>query len=92
MNTEEVQWVVNDLGELGVKVAGQFFFLYKGESLSYGPAPEHGNGEPMRYRPVFRREFGECCHPINYAHPGRNGEVFLTDSDQWRPIIEGVVQ
>lgn len=88
MKPEEVEWVVNDLGELGVKVGGQFFFLYKGRSLSYGRAPKHQNGEPMRYRPVFKREFGECAHPINYTNPSRIGSVSLTDSDQWRPILE----
>lgn len=88
MNEEDVQWVVNDLGELGIKVSGQFFFLYKGTSLSYGPAPERENGQPMRYRPVFKREFGECCHPINRKDPSKDGGVFLTDSNQWKPIVE----
>lgn len=49
----DVEWVVNDMGELGVKIKDQFFFLYKGESYKGGDW----------YRPVFKREFGEVCYP-----------------------------
>jgi hypothetical protein len=40
----------------------------------------------MMYRPVFKREFGECCHPINYEDPRMIGKVSLDDSDDWKPI------
>lgn len=50
---EEVQWVVNEMGELGVKIKDQFFFLYKGESYQGGD----------KWRHVFKREFGETCFP-----------------------------
>lgn len=59
---ENVEWVVNDIAELGVKIGEQFFFLYKGRSLVYGDN-EHDDGRTMRWRPVYKREFGECCHP-----------------------------
>lgn len=72
MTEDDVKWVVNDLGELGVCVQGQYFFLYKGGSLEYGSDPSdvregqalHDDGTPMMVRPVGKREFGETCKPI----------------------------
>lgn len=87
LKSEEVQWVVNDMGELGVKIGNQLFFLYKGRSLDYGPRPQREEVDrPMMYRPVGKREFGECCHPINYDDPTKIGTVSLDDSAEWRPI------
>ncbi len=59
----DVQWVVNDLAELGVKVGDDYHFLYKGESIIYKNGL-HDDGTPMHVRPVGKREFGECCHPV----------------------------
>lgn len=53
LRSTDVEWIISDLGELGVKIQNQFFFLYKGESLMY-------NGEedsPQKYRLVMKREF-----------------------------------
>lgn len=58
----DVEWVTNDNAELGVKIGDRFFFLYKGESLEYRTGL-HDDGIPMRWRHVYKREFGECCHP-----------------------------
>lgn len=60
LEPEDVQWITNDLGELGVKIGDQFFFLYKGRSLVYGihgddPTipPKHDDKDgPMHWRPV----------------------------------------
>lgn len=90
----DVEWVVNDLAELGVKIGNQFFFMYKGESLEYGKYEDcykdgkaiGSNGEPMKWRPIFKREFGECCHPINYKNPEFIGTVSLDDSDEWQDL------
>jgi len=76
----EPQWIVNDLGELGVKVDARFFFLYKGRSLEYGDDDEsveygsalHDDGTPMMYRMVGKREFGETCLPEIYWKKGYN--------------------
>lgn len=59
---EGVRWVVNDIDELGVEVFGRVFFLYKGQSLEYDG--KHDDGSQMRYRPVYKREFGETCKPV----------------------------
>lgn len=53
--TAPPNWVVNDLGELGVEIDGRYFFLYKGHSIEY--TREDGR----RFRPVGKREFGEVC-------------------------------
>ena len=53
---KEAEWIVNDLGELGVKIGDDFNFLYKGRSYDGG----------TMWRPVYKREFGECCHPLDY--------------------------
>lgn len=100
LNQDDVQWVVNDIAELGVKIGDQFFWMYKGGSLVYGTDDDnvkdgivqHDDGGNMHWRPVFKREFGECCHPVNYAdlracgYPHLIGTVSLQDSDEWKPL------
>lgn len=76
------EWVVNNLGELGVKIGDRFFFLYKGRSLEYKQEDAQG----MHWRPVGKREFGESCHPINWKDPTQIGTVSLSDSDEWRAL------
>lgn len=82
LKADDVEWVVNDNAELGVKIGNQFFWLYKGHSLVYSDAT-HEDGRPMHWRYVFKREFGECAHPINYADPTKIGTVSLSDSQDW---------
>ena len=90
----EPEWVVNDIAELGVKIGERFYWLYKGQSLVYGKhgydvkdgIVQHDDGGNMHWRPVFKREFGECAHPVNYADPTRIGTVSLDDSDEWKPL------
>lgn len=89
LNEDDVQWIVNSIAELGVLINGQAFFLYKGRSLVYETAEsEDSEGGIMMYRPVFKREFGECCHPLNYSDPTKIGTVNLSDSDNWMPLPE----
>ena len=78
----EVEWVVNSLGELGVKVNNEYYFLYKGRSIIYKNIKDEDN-KLMHVRTVGKREFGECCHPINYKDPTRFGTVSLDDCDRW---------
>lgn len=85
LSAADVQWVVNDNAELGVKIGNQFFFLYKGDSLVYSDA-QHDDGSPMHWRRVFKREFGECAHPINHADYSKIGTVSLGDSEEWMPL------
>lgn len=59
---EDVEWIVNDYGELGVKIQGQCFFLYRGKSFEYGDA-KHPDDSPIRYRKVGQLEFGEGPRP-----------------------------
>lgn len=69
IQADDVEWIVNDNAELGVKIGDQFFFLYKGESLEYKDG-KHDDGTPIMWRPVGKREFGECCHPVKFWKPG----------------------
>lgn len=85
LTAADVEWVVNDIAELGVKIGNQFFFLYKGGSLVYSDA-QHDDGSPMHWRPVFKREFGECAHPINHEDYSKIGTVSLADSDEWEAL------
>lgn len=81
----EPVWIVNDLGELGVQVAGRFFFLCKGDNLEYGtdddgsPVALHDDGTPMKYRIVGKREFGECCYPMAWVTQGRREKRYMVD-------------
>lgn len=50
---ESVEWVINELGEIGVSIAGGSpFFCYKGASFRY-------SDNNVRYRAVGTRELGE---------------------------------
>lgn len=80
-----ISWIVNDSGELGVKIGRTLAFLYKGSSLEYSTT-HHGDGTPMRWRYVGKREFGECCHPRTMPIDGIDGRY--TDGEGWHPMGE----
>jgi hypothetical protein len=86
------EWVVNDMGELGVKIGDRFFFLYKGKSLEYDDP-----NMAIQWRPVEKREFGECCHPVEthakaayerYRYEKAQGkdQVRYDYGDSWAPL------
>lgn len=75
LTTDDVEWVVNEMGELGVKIGCQFFFLYKGYSYQGGE----------KYRPIGKREFGECCHPARQDQV-KFPDYSAQDDEQWHPI------
>jgi hypothetical protein len=72
-------WVVNNMGELGVEVGGRLFFLYKGKSLEYKPDED----VKIFYRPVGKREFGETCKPASYWVDGREVENYMLVGGDW---------
>ena len=79
---EDVKWIVNNLGELGVMVAGRCFFMYKGESIVYATADG-----ATHYRAVEGREFGECVYPLNTRNPELKGTVSMNDGREWISLI-----
>jgi hypothetical protein len=93
-----VEWVVNDGGELGVKIGEQYFFLYKGHSLVYRTrddiGEDGGDGDrPMKVRAVYKREFGECCHPppmtehsIDRGERAENGDYTFGNEQDWKDL------
>lgn len=60
MKPDDVKWIVNSLGELGVEINGHRYFLYKGYSIEYNEPDD------LKYREVGKREFGEVCHPYDW--------------------------
>lgn len=90
----EPEWIVNDLGELGVKVGNRFFFLYKGSNIEYGVAgigescegvALHDDGTPMMYRMVGKREFGETQWPLKWIVAGQQPPGRYTDELLYTP-------
>ncbi len=83
LTAADVEWVMNDLTELGVKIGDQFFFLYKGESMTYDVPAKHEDGQRMRWRHVGKREFGECCHPLDMG--GASAARYVhSDGGNWK--------
>ncbi len=83
LRSAKPKWVVNSLTELGVEVGGRFYFLYKGESLVYTNPTNEDDGKPLMWRPVLKREFGECCHPPRYEGAPLCG---IDDGHEWMPV------
>lgn len=85
----EPEWIVNSNGELGVKVDGRFYFLYKGDSLEYAGGSDgivhHDDGPPMMYRMVGKREFGEVCYPAKFLLRGVAPQRPYTEELAWHP-------
>lgn len=94
LTEDDVEWVVNDLGELGVKIGDSFFFHYKGRSYC--------GGSSWRY--VGKREFGETVHSpkdlaLRKEWYARNSQAeycfvgaFGEDSLEWSSIPSAEVQ
>ncbi len=86
MKAEDVQWVVNDIAELGVKIGDQFFWLYKGGSFVY-PDGKHDDGTTIRWRLVGKREFGESCVPVYYwMHPNEGVPFPYLEGEGWQEL------
>lgn len=88
---DDVEWIVNDLAELGVKIGNRFFFLYEGSSLEYKAYPplaadEGSAGQPKRYRPVGDREFGETCGQGQAWGAAQSIEKLLPEFGGWKDL------
>lgn len=94
ITADDVKWVVNSLGELGVQINGRFFFCYKGESLEYDEC-HRDDGRPIMVRRIGKREFGETVWPVAWVEAGRSEDEYREqvvlpgvagakpDDDQW---------
>ncbi len=83
IEASDVDWIVNDSGELGVKIAGRCVFIYKGSSFEYKDG-RYGDGAPVMHRAVGKREFGEVCWPQEWVRRGY-GEDRYTVNLTYRP-------
>lgn len=79
LRAQDVHWVVNDNGELGVEIQGQFFFCYKGESISYSDDPTHDDGTPILVRGIGKREFGETVWPVSWHRAGKSEDRYTKE-------------
>jgi hypothetical protein len=77
-------WIVNSLGELGVKVGDKFYFMYKGESLVYTELSKE-DGIHMMWRPIGKREFGETQHPQVWVAANRSGSRY-SEGSGWQDL------
>lgn len=82
----DVKWVVNSEGELGVMIHDQLFFCYKAHSLCYGVDDTQ---EPIMYRAVDKREFGESIRSprwdVEMSRKERLAKLGNSE-DLWRKI------
>lgn len=102
VETGEPEWIVNDLGELGVRVGSRFFFLYKGYSIEYGKHKDddvsdsgvvlHGDKSPMRYRIVGKVEFGETCWPVHWIRRGYSEDRYNLELTYESGLSDGTPQ
>ena len=78
----DILWIVNDLGELGIKIFDNCIFMYKGELFQYheNPHPE----KPFKYRIINKREFGESG-PQSIYQCGKNIGLFEVDDIDAEP-------
>jgi len=76
LRSTDVEWIINDHGELGVKIGAQYFFLWRGHSLMY--TGEYDD-DPKQYRRVQKVEFGESLHT-----PMKN---FFEMTDGWVHMV-----
>lgn len=85
---KEPRWIVNDSGELGVEIEGRCFFLYKGGNIEYEDG-KHDNGEPILYRSVGKREFGETTWPLQWYINGRSEDRYTEECVYHKGLSDG---
>ena len=81
LKAQDVEWIVNNRGELGVKIGGRCFFLFKDTSIEY----DVDRNSTLKYRRIEHNEFGEHCTPFV------NGELLApgmeyTDGSGWKKL------
>ena len=84
LTNESITWIVNEYGELGVRIANKNLYLYKGESYTCDIFEQEGKPDrPMRWRKVEKREFGEVCYP-NVFHTDKVNEMDEAEARAYR--------
>lgn len=83
---DKIKWVVNDLGELGVRIGDTSYFMYKRGSITYSET--HQDGSPMMQRPVQEGEFGYVCRVPGFEIEN-DGNAGYFEGDGWFPLTKG---
>lgn len=83
---DDVHWIVNSLGELGVEVGGHCFFCYNGESLEYKEPMHDEDGTPILYREIGKREFGETVWPMKWMNIGKREDRYC-ENLKFDPVL-----
>jgi hypothetical protein len=100
LEENEVQWVVNNLGEVGVKVGDRIFFCYKGESFVYRSEETQISDQAsvrLRWRTVGKRELGETLmlpkmkegHPPEEYFQSEHKEPFIGEWQDMPKVLFG---
>lgn len=95
IKADDVEWIVNSIGELGVKIGDLFVFMYKGGSLQY-KEDKLDDDTQLLWRRIGKREFGETCHPMRWwnergnlngpAAGGPDANGVYSAGDGWLPL------
>ena len=86
IETKDVTFIVNDSGELGVKISNKTFWLYKDHTPKVYDTAKHENGDTIMYRPIMKGEFGNECRPVSFDVSILENDGRYTEGMGWKKL------